>query len=120
MFQALSRLSIKKASRWHAVTRLVVVALAFGLTKGFHFTAAGDASGTTRFDLALLVRIAAAVQLPSLLHRPPLLRASSLIIFRIAVSAAGIAALTGVAHYKPWMDEIRAADRWTLVAAGKV
>lgn len=40
--------------------------------------------------------------------------------FRIAVSAAGIAATTGVAHYKPWMDEIGAADRWTLVAADKV
>ncbi|MGO4716090.1 MULTISPECIES: MgtC/SapB family protein [unclassified Bradyrhizobium] len=62
MFQALSRLSTTEASR-HAVTQLAVIALAFGLTTGSAFAAAGDAGGTTRFDLALLVRIAVAVAL---------------------------------------------------------
>ncbi|KIU53577.1 hypothetical protein QU41_01080, partial [Bradyrhizobium elkanii] len=55
MFQALSRLSITEAAR-HAVTQLAVIALTLGLTTGGAFAAAGDAGGTTRFDLALLVR----------------------------------------------------------------
>lgn len=59
MFQALSRLSITEAAR-HAVTQLAVIALTLGLTTGGAFAAAGDAGGTTRFDLALLVRIAVA------------------------------------------------------------
>ena len=62
MFQALSRLSITEAAR-HAVTQLAVIALTLGLTTGGAFAAAGDAGGTTRFDLALLVRIAVAVAL---------------------------------------------------------
>lgn len=119
MFQALSRLSMTKASR-HAEARLAVIALAFGLTTGIGFAAAGDASGTIRFDLALLVRVACCRRVSFFLPRPPLVRASSSMIFRIAVSAAGIAAMTGVAHYKQRMDKNRAADRWTLVAAGKV
>jgi len=62
MFQALSRLSITEAAR-HAVTQLAVIALTLGLTTGGAFAAAGDAGDTTRFDLALLVRIAVAVAL---------------------------------------------------------
>ncbi len=62
MFQALSRLSITEAAR-RAVTQLAVIALTLGLTTGGAFAAAGDAGGTTRFDLALLVRIAVAVAL---------------------------------------------------------
>jgi putative Mg2+ transporter-C (MgtC) family protein len=62
MFRALIRPSITKASR-HAVAQLAVIALVFGLTTGIAFAAAGDAGGATRFDLALLVRIAVAVAL---------------------------------------------------------
>lgn len=62
MFQALSRLSSTEAAR-HAVAQLAIIALAFGLTTGGAFAAAGDAGGTTRFDLALLVRIGVAVAL---------------------------------------------------------
>ncbi len=64
MFQALSRLSMTKASR-HPVARLAVITFAFGLTTGIGFAAAGDASGTIRFDLALLVGVAVAVALVS-------------------------------------------------------
>ena len=62
MFQALSRLSITEAAR-HAVARPAIIALAFGLTTGSALAAAGDAGGTTRVDLALLVRIGVAVAL---------------------------------------------------------
>lgn len=42
---------------------LVIVALVFGLTMHAAFAASGEAGGTTRFDLALLVRIGVAVAL---------------------------------------------------------
>lgn len=42
---------------------LVIVALIFGLTMHAAFAAPGEAGGTTRFDLALLVRIGVAVAL---------------------------------------------------------
>ncbi|MBI3700549.1 MAG: MgtC/SapB family protein [Afipia sp.] len=62
MFQALSRLSITEGAR-HAVARPAIIALAFGLTTGSALAAAGDAGATTRFDLALLIRIGVAVAL---------------------------------------------------------
>ena len=42
---------------------LIIVALIFGLTIHAAFAAPGEAGGTTRFDLALLVRIGVAVAL---------------------------------------------------------
>lgn len=63
--RALSLISIITRGARYALPKLTIAALMFGLTTGatIAFAPTGDGGGTTRFDVALLVRIGVAVAL---------------------------------------------------------
>lgn len=61
----MSLISVITRGARYALPKLTIAALMFGLTTGatIAFAATGDGGGTTRFDVALLVRIGVAVAL---------------------------------------------------------